>query len=169
MAERLDIESMEDEISKSQLKRDQHALVNMGKKLVALAETELEHIPMSERCLDLVMAAKTMSRTALKRQLGYLGGMLNHEDTTAITTALDVLRRQQQMQVGKFHEIEKWRDSLIAGDHATMDTISGKHPDLDRQHIQQLVRQAIKEKQAEKPPKSARALFQYLVGLQQVT
>jgi ribosome-associated protein len=35
-------------------------------------------------------------------------------------------------------------------------------PDVDRQHLRQLVRNAIRERDQEKPPKAARALFRYL-------
>jgi ribosome-associated protein len=37
-----------------------------------------------------------------------------------------------------------------------------KYPKGDRQHIRQLIMQAVKEKNANKPPASARKLFRYL-------
>ena len=40
-------------------------------------------------------------------------------------------------------------------------------PDLDRQHLRQLVRNAIRERDQEKPPKSARALYRYLRDLRE--
>jgi ribosome-associated protein len=37
-----------------------------------------------------------------------------------------------------------------------------EHPELDRQHVRQLIRTAHKEAANAKPPKAARELFRYL-------
>ena len=168
MAERLDIDELEDEKSKSQIKREQLALQALGKELVELAERDLEQIPLSERCLDQVMDARKMSRSALKRQLGYIGGMLVHEEVDEITVALTALKQQHQGKVREFHQMEAWRDALIANDENVMSELAVRFSDLDRQHVRQLVRNANKEATASKPPKSSRALFQYLSDLANV-
>ena len=165
MAERLDIDELEDEKSKSQLKREKLALQTLGRELVELAERDLAQIPLSERCLDQVMDARKMSRSALKRQLGYIGGMLVHEEVDEITAALTALKQQHQGKVREFHQMEVWRDALIADDGNVMSELAVRFSDLDRQHVRQLVRNANKEAAASKPPKSSRALFQYLSDL----
>ena len=58
--------------------------------------------------------------------------------------------------------MEAWRDRLVAGDDELMEEIVRAHPGADRQKMGQLVRSARKEKQTNRPPKSARNLFRYL-------
>ena len=50
---------------------------------------------------------------------------------------------------------------LEQGDGA-INELLGQYRDLDRQKLRQLVRQAQKERQEEKPPVAFRELFQYL-------
>ncbi len=165
MAERLDIDELEDEKSKSQLKREKLALQALGKELVELPERDLVQVPLSERCLEQVMDAKKMSRGALKRQLGYIGGMLVHEEVDPITDTLTALKQQHQGKAREFHQLETWRDALLADDENVMSELAVKFSGLDRQHVRQLIRNASKEAAASKPPKSSRALFQYLSTL----
>ena len=65
-----------------------------------------------------------------------------------------------------FHRLEQWRDQLLAGDNAVLDTLLNEFDVVDFQYLRQLVRNAAKEKKNNKPPKSARLLFQYLKELQ---
>jgi ribosome-associated protein len=44
-----------------------------------------------------------------------------------------------------------------------------EHPDLDRHHVHNLVRQAAKEAAADKPPAASRKLFKYLRELTMAT
>jgi ribosome-associated protein len=57
---------------------------------------------------------------------------------------------------------------LLDGDDEAINQAVSRFPAADRQHLRQLVRNAHKELQQEKPPKSARLLFQYLKDLQKV-
>ena len=56
-------------------------------------------------------------------------------------------------------------DALVEGDETVLEEIISNYPGVDRQHLRQLVRNAAKEQQANKPPKSSRQLFQYLKSL----
>ena len=51
---------------------------------------------------------------------------------------------------------------MITDGDSVIDAYLAEHPTADRQHLRQLVRQAIKERDTSKPPKSSRALFRYL-------
>ena len=54
---------------------------------------------------------------------------------------------------------------MLAEGNEALTELFEECPDADRQHIRQLVRNAQKESQAGKPPKSSRLLYQYLKGL----
>jgi len=58
-----------------------------------------------------------------------------------------------------------WRDKLIENDKNILNDIIASYPELDRQHINQLIRAAQQEKKLNKTPATARKLFKYLSEL----
>ncbi len=154
------------EKSKSQIKRDLLALQELGRQLVDLPARDLKKIPVSETVLEAISDAHRFKHGALKRQLQFLGGLMREEDSAAIQLALDGLTQPKREAVRLMHQIEAWRDSLLAGDDEVLNQLVGDL-NADRQYLRQLVRNAAREKEHNKPPKSARVLFQYLQELQQ--
>ena len=64
----------------------------------------------------------------------------------------------------RLHRCETLRDQMLAGDEALTKFIS-EHPEADIPRLRTLVRTARKEREAQKPPKSARELYRYLHDL----
>lgn len=153
------------EKSKSQIKREYLALQDLGKEIVALTPGDLKRIPLSEEMHGEVMAARSLKMGALKRQLKHIGKLMHDEDVAAIHEALAALRQPTAAAVVALHRVEDWRDRLVAGDDALLEQLINDYPDVDRQHLRQLVRNARKEKSLDKTPKSARLLFKYLQTL----
>ena len=88
--------------------------------------------------------------------------MLRNRDVDPIRQALDKLKNRHNQQVALFHKLEQIRDRLIDdGDDAVAEVLN-LWPDADRQQLRSLIRNANKEKEGNKPPKSARLIFQYL-------
>jgi ribosome-associated protein len=87
-------------------------------------------------------------------------------DPAPVQEALDTLRNKQNRATALLHRLEKWRDELIAGDNETLEEVVAAFPAADRQQLRQLIRNAQKEEEAGKPPKSSRELFRYLRELQ---
>ena len=77
------------------------------------------------------------------------------------------MRNRHNRATALLHRLEKWRNELIAGDNEALEEVFAAFPNADRQHLRQLVRNAQKEEEAGKPPKSSRELFRYLRGLQE--
>ena len=153
--------------SKSQLKRELLALRDLGKQLVDLPSSRLQGMQLSPPLLAAVIEAKRFKRGALKRQLQHIAALLRTHDSTAIRAALDDTHRPRQQEIEHFHEVEGWRDALLAGETQLLDELTGRFPHADRQQLRQLVRNAHRERRQEKPPKSARALFRALMALRQ--
>ncbi len=61
--------------------------------------------------------------------------------------------------------IETWRFDLINGKDTPIDEIMEKYSGADRQKLRQLVRNARKELNEKRPPKSSRELFRYIKKL----
>ena len=151
--------------SKSQIKREMQALRDLGKQLIELPKPSLDKIPLTDQLQDAVLAAKEFKREALRRQIQHIGVLMRDVDVDAIRVALDSLARPHRKEVRAFHEVEEWRDALIDGDNALLEELANRFEAADRQHLRQLVRNAIKERERGKPPKSARTLFRYLSDL----
>jgi ribosome-associated protein len=162
-----DSEEFEEEGShrpnKSQLKREADALFELGKRLIELEKSTLQSLELPNELASAIDAAKEIhSNNALKRQLKLIGKMLRSIETEELQTVIKKRDLQHQKGVGEFHQVEKWRDRLIAEGNSAVSELLSSYPDVDRQRLNQLVRGAAKEAQLGKPPKSSRQLFRFL-------
>ena len=151
--------------NKTQLKRTLRELNQLGKELTKLPEGSLKKIPLSDEMRVVINDAKRFSRGALQRQLRRIAAMMQHEDVSAIQLELARQKSPSKQQTAEFHQLEQWRDRLIAGDNKLLTSLIEQFPVIDRQHIRQLVRNANQEQKQHKPPKAARLLFKYLAQL----
>ena len=153
--------------SKSQVKRELQALKDLGQKLVMLPEKSLKKIPMTDELRESVLEAKQLKREALRRQIQHIGVLMRGEDVGAIRHAMVDITQPHVDKIRAFHEIEQWRDALLAGNDALLDSLCQRFPKADCRHLQLLVEKARMESNRNKSTKSARALFRYLSDLQQ--
>jgi len=155
-------DDFEDENSKSQIKRELLELKELGKELLKLPVKDLDKLDLSERLYEALIKAHGMVKGALKRQTGTIGGLMVYEDHEAIKLKIEKIKQEHNGQVREFHQLELWRDELLAGDNDVMAVLRNQFEEFDMQHVRQLVRNANKEAKLEKPPKSSRLLFKYL-------
>jgi len=149
--------------NKSQLKREADALFELGKRLTELEISTLQTLELPDELVSAIDATKAIhSNKALKRQLKLIGKLLRSIDTEPLQQLIEKRDLQHQKGVGEFHQIEKWRDRLIAEGPAAVSKFLDRYPNVDRQRLNQLVRGAAKEAQLGKPPKSSRQLFRFL-------
>lgn len=157
---------MDDEIiyvSKSEIKQDAEILKKMGVELVNLSKNELTKIPLDEDLLYAIELAQKIKKEGYRRQIQYIGKLLRSRNIDPITQALDKLKNRHNQQVALFHKLEKLRDELIETGDA--ENIIELFPIADRQQLRTLARQAKKERESNKPPKTAKQIFQYLKEL----
>jgi len=161
MAENFD-EFNDDVKSKSQIKRELLELKELGRELVELPVKELERFDLSEKLYDTIIKAQSLTHGALKREIGFIGALIVHEDWKTIQQELNKLRQVDYVEVKAFHQLEQWRDELLSGDAQVMTVLRNHFDMFDMQHVRQLVRNANKEVSQNKPAKSSRLLFKYL-------
>ncbi|MBE2898419.1 ribosome-associated protein [Pasteurellaceae bacterium 20609_3] len=153
-------------VSKSEIKRDAEELKKFGAKLVALTPAQLEKLPLEEKLRDAIELAQRSQRGALRRQLQYIGKLLRAMDVEPIKEGLEKLENRHNQQQVHFHRLEKWRDALLEDDNNDVfSQLIADYPALDIQHLRNLIRGAKKEREANKPPKFYREIFQYLKEL----
>lgn len=152
--------------SKSQLKRDAKALVELGERLLTIPEDQLPQIELPDVVTAILETKKIKKGNARKRQLQYVGKLLRNSDLTHLEHLIARFDASTDEHATKFHRLEDWRERLIDEDKTVLPEIIEVYPDLDRQHIRALVRNAINERLKEKyPPVHFRKLFQYLKTL----
>ena len=152
--------------SKSQLKREMEALQKLGEELVALPQDQLAALPLPDTLRDAVQLARRItSYGALKRQRQYIGRLMRELDAEPIRIRLDELRGTDLAVKARFRENQRWRDRLLAEGDAALAEFLARHPQADRQHLRQLMRQAGGEAGGSRPPQYGRELFRYIQGL----
>lgn len=156
-------EEDEEYISKSQIKRECHALTDLGVELVALTDDQLKTISMSDTLQNAINEAKKIRKhSAIKRQRLYIGKLIRNEDWETISQQLEKLKEISQQSNAEFKAMERWRDRMLEDGNNAVNEFVGQYHDADRQKLRQLVKNAIKEKQQNKPPANARKLFKYI-------
>ena len=154
-----------DRPSKSQLKRDMHALQELGSALVELPKDALKRMPMPEDLADAVHEARRITdHEGKRRQVQYVGRMmrgLTDAETAALRTALEEHRGVNRAATARLHWIERTREKLLADD-AALTAFIREHPGVDPQEGRTLIRNARREAQQGKPPRYFRELFQWI-------
>jgi ribosome-associated protein len=156
---------VEEEVQTSRTKRKQNdqALQDLGEELVAIGEDKLAELDLPERLRDAVMEARGISKFgALRRQMQYIGRLMREEgDAETIRAQLDAWKGISVEQTARLHLIERWRVRLL-NDEKALEGLITEYPRADIQQLRTLMRNAKREAEASKPPKSFRELFHAL-------
>ncbi|HOY22868.1 MAG TPA: ribosome biogenesis factor YjgA [Cellvibrio sp.] len=149
--------------SKSQAKREMTALQKLGELLIDFNDKQLAMIPAEEKLLDAIHQARKMPhREARRRHLQLIGKIMRETNHEEIQAAVDKVQARSDQYINRQHQVERFRDMLIAGDKQIFQTLVTNCPGIDVQHLKQLVRSAQKERDENLPPKSSRKLFSFI-------
>lgn len=149
--------------SKSQLKRDMTALQALGEELIDLPASQMASIPMPENLREAIEAARLLkSREAIRRQAQRIGKLMREIDPAEIRHALQKLKMGKTQETKHFHEVEQLREQLIENGDTALNSIINSYPDLDRQHLRQLIRNAKKDREKGKKTGAELELFKFL-------
>jgi ribosome-associated protein len=84
-------------------------------------------------------------------------------DAEPIRKKLDLWGNLRAESTARLHQLERWRVRLMADEQMqALNELGQKYPTADLRQLRTLARNAVKEKLANKAPKSFRALFQEL-------
>ncbi|GEK08782.1 DUF615 domain-containing protein [Pseudoalteromonas sp. McH1-7] len=152
-------------VSKSELKREAQELHELGCEIAGLGKKQREKLPLTDELKEaMAVADKIRAKTdAYRRHMNYISKTLR---TTAniddIQAAMDLLLNKNNQADVLLNKIEHIRDDVIAKGDSKINELLLEYPELERQKMRQMARQASKELKAEKPGKAYRELFQYL-------
>lgn len=150
-----------DLVSKSQLKRESHAIQDLGKRLAALPPDQLARIPLDEPVLEAISLAKRIQnkRSALKRHYQFLGKLLRSRDTDPIFAALAEIDNESQVSIQLHHRAERWRDRIVEQGNDAIDALIEELPASDRQKLRQLWRNYSKSGNESAKTRHARLIY----------
>jgi ribosome-associated protein len=149
-------------LSKTKRKAAMQALQDLGEELIALNKERLAQLTLPELLLDAVKEAqRTTAHGALARQKQYIGKLMREIDTAPISDQLQRWKGTHQAENAHFHQLEKLRARLLQDDDALAEYLRA-HPTADSQQLRTLIRNARREADVGKPPKSSRELFKLL-------
>ncbi|MEQ6918368.1 ribosome biogenesis factor YjgA [Halomonas aquatica] len=158
-----DLSPAEQRPSKSQLKREMQALQQLGEQIIAMSDAQRGRFPLSDDLLAAVEeTGRIKAREARRRHMQYVGKLMRGEDLEGIQAVFDEIENETLRRDHAFHRLEQWRDRLIAEGDDAVEAFVVEFPDVERQALRQLIRNARRERDQEKPPTNARRLFRLI-------
>jgi ribosome-associated protein len=149
-------------VSKSELKREMERLQELGRQLTELTPTQWQSFNLTETLLAALEESKRLKQhEAKRRHLQYIGKLMRSEDVDGIRRQLDLLDPSSELYGRLQRQQELWRTRLVESDDALAEFMA-EFPQLDRQHLRNLLRNARKEHASGKPGKHYKALFQFI-------
>ena len=165
MCAKIALSPLEEEVQPSRTKRkhDDQALQDLGEQLVAVGEDKLAGLDLPQRLRDAVTQARGISKFgALRRQMQYIGRLMREEgDAESIRAQVDAWKGVSIEETARLHLLERWRVRLLK-DEKALEALITEYPRADIPQLRALIRNARRDAQAGKPPKSFRELFQVL-------
>ena len=148
--------------SKSQIKRDLHALQALAEEMLSLPRAELERLGLGEATwVAIDETARIKDRRALRRHFKRIANCLARENTEPLQDLLATRDQKAREANTRHHQLERWRARLIDEGDAALTEFLDAHPRVDRQHLRTLVRAARRDSERGKPD-APRKLFRLL-------
>ena len=149
--------------NKTQIKKDMAVLFALGEEISELTEAQIKTLELPENIHKAVVQVSGMPhKGARKRLLKYIAGQFHKIEVAPIQDKLARMKNKSAHAVREHHIVERWRDRLIAEGNEALTELLDEQPQADRQLLRQLMRNAQKEAEAGRPPKSSRLLYRYL-------
>ncbi len=152
----------EEPISKTKLKAEADAQQALGVRLSELPKDKLLKLDLPDAVLTAVLETKKITANgAIRRHRQYLGRLMREIDNAPILEQLARWDGKHTAENAYFHGLERWRDRMIEDANVLSEFIA-LYPQTDIQQLRTLIRNAQKELEANKPPKSSREIFKLL-------
>jgi ribosome-associated protein len=156
--------------SRSELRRNALDMLKLAKQLVELPPSRIPKLKLPEDIVDEIgRTRKVTAHIAHKRQLAFLAKQMRRHGDEAFVDARAALgedRDRQRQEAAHMHRLEARREKLLEGGDVALGELFDEYPNLDRQHLRSLVRQAKAEREANKPLHAFRELYRIIKELE---
>jgi ribosome-associated protein len=155
----------QEEISKTQLKKQSKDITSFGQAITLLNRNQLEQLNLPSDINNAIEDYKKIkSLSAKKRQLLFIGRLLRSTDLHEAFIQYEAIKNHSQLANQQFHLVEQWRDKLIQSPDAITEFIN-QFPKTDVQQLRSLIKNSINEIEKNKPLKSSRSLFKIIQSI----
>ena len=152
--------------SRTKRKHEVEALQALGARLVELPTDRLTKVEMPDNLREAVREAQRIRNfEGRRRQVQYIGRLMRDADPAPLQAAIDAFDGVSAVENARLHRLERLRTEVMDNERA-LESVLEIHPGADIQYLRQLRRNALKEREQNKPPKAFRALFQALKELE---
>jgi len=155
--------------TRTQQRKDALAVLALANQLMELPPSKLAKLDLPEDVeREIANTRRITAHVARKRQLAFLAKVMRRHDVSVFDGVRAVLgenRDLQRQETAAMHRLEAIRDRLLADPDNAMSEVIELYPNVDRQHLRSLVRQAKIEKDGNKPPRAYREIYQLLKEL----
>ena len=149
--------------NKSAKKRELDALHALAEQMLTLSDKELVKLGVGEKLRDALAQVRPMRVSgARNRQLKHCVKFMDADELVPVSTYLNDRRSSQLADNQRFHQMEKWRDRLVQEGDEALGALLDEYPNVDRQRLRQLTRDAAREHENGKPAGAGRKLFRFL-------
>lgn len=150
--------------SKSQLKRESHALQDIGKRMLELSNDQLDTLTISDTLRAAIEESRRIRQNEAKRRhLQYIGKVIRQEtDPEGLSRQIDAFYSGSEEHTRRHHLAERWRDRMIEEGDSAVGEFLEYCTNADIQHLRNLARNAKRDAQKEKTTGQPRKLFRYL-------
>jgi len=163
MSDPQDVEDGTEPPSKSELKRQDRELRDLGLALVDLPTGEIAALDLPEDVREAVeLCRRITSHGARLRQQMYLGKLLRRVDVAPLRAALGRRGEADRRRIHREHSLEQWRERLLADEPGSWTELGQRITAAQLQQLRSLARQARAEQAAQRPPAAARQLLRCL-------
>ncbi|WP_289022814.1 ribosome biogenesis factor YjgA [Desulfobacter postgatei] len=160
-------------LSKTKKKKMAENLQKLGEDLSLLSVSQLELLDLDPELFKALVEAKSITaNVAARRHRQYIGTLMRQVDQEAILEALERLKSaptgiyspKPEIDPQADKNIQGVLDRLLAWDDDAMETILSVAPDIDRQQLRQLIRNANKDISSQKKNSKSFQTLQEIVA-----
>jgi ribosome-associated protein len=156
--------------SRTQQRREALAVLALAHQLLELQPSRLAKLDLPDDVrAEIDNTRRITAHIARKRQMAFLAKVMRRYDDDAFASVRAELgenREKQRQETAAMHRLEATREALLGEDESALSALIQQHPQVDRQHLRSLIRQARSEKATpNKPPRAYREIFQLLKDL----
>lgn len=171
-------------VSRSAKKRESDAMKALGMKLAELSVQQLKAMELGETLFNAVTAYQSItSNSAKRRQRGYIGGLLREDPdaANAIEARFTAITQHDADAKRVHHQLEEWRERLIADDSALTDFLdllskddgaknggakaNGEGQEISAQELRTLIRRVRTAKDDAQRKKATKLLYRRIASI----
>jgi len=150
---------VDDGPSKTQIKKDMHALQELGEVLTTLSKDQLDQLDLPESLRDaLDELARVGKHEATRRHMQFIGKLMRDVDPEPIRAQIERWEIGTRANKAAFKSAERWRDRLIA-EPAALDLFVAEQPEVDRDALAEQLTRARAQAARGEAPAASRQVF----------